>query len=147
MNKLIELHPPEGSTKDRKRRGRGEGSGLGRQSGRGHKGWHSRSGSKRVAYYEGGQMPLVRRIPKRGFSNLRFQSPIEIVNVSTIAILGLKKVDPTILKAKRAIKHDNVTIKILGNGEIDKAVEVSAHRFSKSAIEKIEKAGGKAHTL
>ncbi len=147
MNQLIELHPPEGSTKDRKRRGRGEGSGLGRQSGRGHKGWHSRSGSKRVAYYEGGQMPLVRRIPKRGFSNLRFQNPVEIVNVSTIAILGLKKVDPTILKAKGAIKHDNVTIKILGDGEIDKAVEVSAHRFSKSAIEKIEKAGGKAHTL
>lgn len=147
MSRLIDLRPKEGATRDRKRRGRGNASGLGRQSGRGHKGWHSRSGSKRLAWYEGGQMPLQRRIPKRGFSNAPFQQEVQIVNLATIAGLKLAKVDPAILKAKGVIKHADEVVKVLGDGDLTAAVEITAHTFSKSAQEKIEKAGGKAIAL
>lgn len=147
MNPLIDLIPAEGSRKNRKRRGRGNASGLGRTAGRGHKGWHARSGSKRVVWYEGGQMPLQRRVPKRGFSNVRFQSEVQIVNLDVIAALKLAKVNPAVLQDRGVIKHAGATVKVLGTGELSKAVEVAATRFSQRAIEKIEQAGGKAIVL
>ncbi len=147
MSRLIDLIPAEGSKKNRKRRGRGNASGLGRTAGRGQKGWHSRSGSKRLAWYEGGQMPLQRRVPKRGFSNARFQSEVQIVNLDTIATLKLAKVDPAVLHDRGVIKHAEATVKVLGDGELSQAVEVVASRFSQTAIEKIEQAGGKAIVL
>lgn len=147
MNPLIDLRPAEGSIKNRKRRGRGNASGLGRTAGRGNKGWHARSGSKRLAWYEGGQMPLQRRVPKRGFSNVRFQSEVQIVSLDAIAALKLVKVDPAVLQKRGVIKHAGATVKVLGGGELPKAVEVVASRFSKTAIEKIERAGGKAIVL
>lgn len=147
MSSLIDLIPAEGSTKNRKRRGRGNASGLGRTAGRGHKGWHARSGSKRLAWYEGGQMPLQRRVPKRGFSNARFQTEVQIVNLDAIAALKLAKVDPAVLQARGVIKHAEATVKVLGDGELSKAVEVVANRFSQAAIKKIEQAGGKAIEL
>lgn len=141
------LTPAEGSTRDRKRRGRGPGSGLGKTSGRGHKGYHSRSGSKRRPWYEGGQMPLQRRIPKRGFSNYLFRKEVQIVNLSDLVRLGADKVDPELLKAKGLVSKSSVPVKILGNGELDKAMEVSAHKFSQAARQKIEQAGGKVVEL
>ena len=147
MSQLIQLKPAGDSTRGRKRRGRGHASGLGKTSGRGHKGWHSRSGSKRPAWYEGGQMPLQRRIPKRGFSNARFRQELQIVNLETIAALKIDRVDPAILKERGIIKHANVPVKVLGDGELSSAVEVAAHRFSRSAKEKVEKSGGKVVVL
>lgn len=147
MSRLIDLIPAEGSKKNRKRRGRGNASGLGRTAGRGQKGWHSRSGSKRLAWYEGGQMPLQRRVPKRGFSNVRFQSEVQIVNLDAIAALKLAKVDPAVLQKRGVIKHAKATVKVLSDGELSKAVEVVASRFSQTAIKKIEQAGGKAIVL
>lgn len=147
MSQLIQLKPARGSTRGRKRRGRGHASGLGKTSGRGHKGWHSRSGSKRPAWYEGGQMPLQRRIPKRGFSNARFRQELQIVNLETIAALKIDRVDPAILKERGIIKHADVPVKVLGDGELSSAVEVAAHRFSRSAKEKVEKSGGKVVVL
>ncbi|MFC1747124.1 50S ribosomal protein L15, partial [Candidatus Neomarinimicrobiota bacterium] len=98
------------------------------------------------AWYEGGQMPLQRRIPKRGFSNIRFSEEVQVVNLETIARLKAAKVDPTLLKERGAIQHADGVVKILGNGELTEPVEVTAHQFSKSAKDKIEKAGGKAIT-
>ena len=144
MNQLIELQPAEGATHSKKRRGRGNASGLGRQAGRGHKGWHSRSGSKRVSWYEGGQMPLIRRLPKRGFSNYGFRKEVQIVNIESIARLNVAKVDIHLLVDKGVVKSTLIPIKVLGNGELEIAVEVIAGAFSQSAIDKIEKAGGKA---
>ena len=147
MSHLIDLKPAEGSTKNRRRRGRGTASGLGGTAGRGHKGWHARSGSKRLAWYEGGQMPLQRRLPKRGFSNARFQDEVQIVNLDAIAALKLAKVDPAVLRDRGVIKHAGATVKVLGRGELSKAIEVVASGFSQSAKEKIEQAGGKAIVL
>lgn len=144
MSARMELKPVPGSTHSSKRRGRGHGSGLGKTAGRGHKGWHSRSGSKRVAWYEGGQMPLQRRVPKRGFSNYPFRTRVEVVNLDAIARLELKKVDPEVLKERGLIQHVAGPVKVLGNGDLGSAVEIKAHRFSVSAKEKIEKAGGQA---
>jgi len=92
-------------------------------------------------------MPLQRRIPKRGFSNARFRRELQIVNLETIAALKIKKVDPVILKERGVIKHDDVPVKVLGDGELSSAVEVAAHKFSRSAREKVEKSGGKAVVL
>lgn len=147
MSPLIDLKPARGATRTRKRRGRGPGSGLGKTAGRGHKGWHSRSGSKHPAWYEGGQMPLQRRLPKRGFSNARFQERHQIVNLVTIAGLKLAKVNPTVLQERGVIKHAHVPVKVLGNGELSGAVEVAAHGFSASAKEKVEQSGGKVVLL
>ena len=143
MTALADLKPAQGSTHTRKRRGRGDASGLGGTAGRGHKGWHSRSGSKHPAWYEGGQMPLQRRIPKRGFSNARFREERQIVNLTAIAGLKLPKVDPAVLQEHGIIKHVRIPVKVLGDGELSGAVEVAAHAFSRSAREKVEKAGGK----
>lgn len=144
MSVRLELKPATGSTRPSKRRGRGPASGLGKTAGRGHKGWHSRSGSKRLAWYEGGQMPLQRRVPKRGFSNAPFSKPVQIVNLEAIARLQLDKVDPEIFKQRGLIQNVKIAVKVLGNGDLETAVEVNAHGFSRSAREKIEKAGGQA---
>ena len=141
------LIPASGATRARKRIGRGNASGQGRTAGRGMNGYHSRSGSKRLVWREGGQMPLQRRIPKRGFSNAPFRKEIQIVNLETLERLGVAKIDPAVLQAKGAIKKAGKPVKILGMGELKSGLEVTAHSFSKSAIEKIEKAGGKAIVL
>lgn len=141
------LQPAKGAVRNRKRRGRGNGSGLGKTAGRGHKGYHSRSGSKRMPWYEGGQMPLQRRIPKRGFSNYGFRKEYQIVSLATLVRLGLDKFDPASLEAGGAIKHAARPVKILGHGALEKAIDVSAHGFSQAAREKIEKSGGKVTVL
>ena len=140
---LSNLNPAKGATRDRKRIGRGNATGQGRTAGKGHKGYKSRSGATAKLYFEGGQMSLARRLPKRGFTNI-FSKDIQIVNVSVIEKLGLKKIDVDILYDKGAISKKNVPVKILGNGDIKSSVEICAHFFSQSAITKIEKAGGKA---
>tara|TARA_B100000029_G_scaffold488959_1_gene546199 strand:+ start:2907 stop:3347 length:441 start_codon:yes stop_codon:yes gene_type:complete len=145
--KLNKLLSPRSFNKSRKRIGRGQGSGKGKTSGRGNKGYHSRSGSKRRSWFEGGQMPLQRRVPKRGFSNLRFKIVYQIVSLSSISNLGLEKVDITTLLDNGLIQSGIKPVKILANGEINNAVEVFANAFSEGAINKIEKAGGKAVIL
>jgi len=142
--KLDELKPAKGSTKNTKRLGRGPGTGWGRTSGRGNKGAGQRSGNKKRAWFEGGQMPLLRRLPKRGFSNYGFRKEFQIVNLSTLELLNVNKIDAAILAENGVVKSAYQPIKILGDGEISKSIEVSANSFSKSAVEKIEKAGGKA---
>ena len=139
---LSKLSPAQGSISDKKRIGRGNATGQGRTSGKGHKGYKSRSGSSSRLHFEGGQMSLARRLPKRGFTNI-FSKEIQIVNLNTIEKLALKKIDIDVLYDKGAISKKNVPVKILANGDIKSAVEVCAHSFSQSAIKKIEKAGGK----
>lgn len=145
---LSNLQYSKGSRRNRKRVGRGQGSGFGKTAGRGHKGQKSRSGGSIPAWFEGGQMPLQRRVPKRGFTNI-FRKERQIVNLSDLKgrIKGAK-INPEALKKAGLIKSLKKPVKILGNGdELSKAYEVHAHAFSKSAIEKIEKAGGKAIKL
>ena len=141
---LGSLKPSKGSIRNMKRIGRGNGSGQGRTAGKGHKGYQSRSGTKNRFHFEGGQTPLMRRLPKRGFSNYGFRKEIQIINLERIDSLAIAKVNVEILYAKGVVKKTDVPIKILGNGEIKSAVEITADMFSKSAIEKLEKAGGKA---
>ena len=138
------LKPTNGSISSSKRIGRGNGSGQGRTAGKGHKGYQSRSGTKNRFHFEGGQTPLMRRLPKRGFSNYGFRKEVQIVNLGKIASLKIKKINANILHEKGAIKKTDVLVKILGNGDIKDPVEITADMFSKSAIEKLEKAGGKA---
>jgi large subunit ribosomal protein L15 len=138
------LKPAEGSVRDTKRIGRGNGSGQGRTAGKGHNGYQSRSGTKTRFHFEGGQTPLMRRLPKRGFSNYGFRKEVQIVNLEQVASLELDTVDVNILKERGVIKKTDIPVKILGNGELKKPIEITADMFSKSAIEKLEKAGGKA---
>ncbi len=145
----MELHtlkPPAGSKKKRKRVGRGPGSGTGKTSGRGHKGAGARSGHKRKSGHEGGQMPLHRRLPKRGFTNI-FKKEFQLVNVAELARCQPGEVDGEALKKAGLVKKLDVPIKVLGNGNIDKAYMVKAQAFSKTAMEKIEAAGGKAEVV
>ena len=144
--KLNSLSPINGSTKSRKRVGRGHGSGLGKSAGRGDKGAGQRSGFKRRAWFEGGQMPLARRLPMRGFNNL-FKKDFQIVNINRIEALGLKKVNAQILKENGLIRSALKPVKILGNGDIKSKIDITATVFSQSAKEKIEKAGGTATVL
>ena len=141
--KLDSLTPVPGSTKNRKRVGRGPGSGLGRTSGRGEKGAQARSGFKRRPWFEGGQMALARRLPKRGFTNL-FRKEFQIVNLEAIEKLGLDTVDAQILADSGLIRSALKPIKILADGEFKLKVTVIASAFSKSAKEQIEQAGGTA---
>ena len=141
---LSNLKPSKGSIRGTKRIGRGNASGQGRTAGKGHKGYQSRSGTKNRFHFEGGQTPLMRRLPKRGFSNYGFRKKVQIINLERISTLGLEKINPEILVEKGFVKHADIAVKILGNGNIEKPVEVTAHMFSKSAVEKLEKAGGKA---
>ena len=144
---LSNLKYAAGSRKKRKKIGRGIGSGHGGTSTRGHKGQRSRSGSKVKAWFEGGQMPLQRRIPKRGFTNI-FRVEYQPVNISSFERLeGHDVITPEILLELRLVRKKNVPVKILGDGEVGRAVEVHAHRFSKTAKDKIEKAGGKVVVL
>ena len=138
------LNPVKGSVRNSKRIGRGNGSGQGRTAGKGHNGYKSRSGTKTRFHFEGGQTPLMRRLPKRGFSNYGFRKEVQIVNLQQIDSLNINKVDSNILYERGVIKKINVTLKILGNGDLKNGVEITADMFSKSAIEKLEKAGGKA---
>ena len=144
--KLNSISPIIGSTKTRKRVGRGHGSGLGKSAGRGDKGAGQRSGFKRRAWFEGGQMPLARRLPMRGFKNI-FKKEFQIVNIDNIVALGLKEVNAQTLLDNGLIRSALKPVKILGNGEIKSKINFTATVFSKSAKEKIEKAGGTATEL
>ena len=140
--KLGALKPSKGATHSKKRVGRGHGSGLGRNAGRGEKGYHSRSGSKHRPWFEGGQMPLHRRVPKRGFSNFLFKKEFQLVNVADLEKLNVDTIDPNIMMENGLVKYALRPIKVLGDGDLTKKVNVSASSFSASAKEKIEKAGG-----
>lgn len=140
--KLSSLRPTKGATSNRKRVGRGHGSGLGRTAGRGEKGYHSRSGSKNRSWFEGGQMPLHRRLPKRGFSNYLFRKQYQIVNLRDIDALNLEEIDSKKLFDNGLIRSFLQPVKVLGDGDVSKAIKIKATTFSKSAILKIEKAGG-----
>ena len=141
--KLNSLTPVPGSTKNRKRVGRGHGSGLGKSAGRGDKGAGQRSGFKRRPWFEGGQMPLARRLPRRGFTNI-FKKEFQIVNLNALGDLGIEKIDAQIMFQKGLVRSALKPIKILGDGELNMKLEVTASAFSTSAKEKIEKAGGTA---
>ena len=140
--KLSSLRPTKGATSNRKRVGRGHGSGLGRTAGRGEKGYHSRSGSKNRSWFEGGQMPLHRRLPKRGFSNYLFRKQYQIVNLRDIDALNLEEINSKKLFDNGLIRSFLQPVKVLGDGDVSKAIKIKATTFSKSAILKIEKAGG-----
>ncbi|MFI5143725.1 MAG: 50S ribosomal protein L15 [Thermoanaerobaculales bacterium] len=139
---LHNLSPRPGSTKDRKRVGRGPGSGNGKTAGRGHKGQLSRSGYKSRRNFEGGQMPLVRRIPKRGFTNI-FRKEFSIVNVSQLERFPAgSEITPDLLLAEGVISKLAHGVKVLGDGKLSRKLTVKAHKFSKKAQEVIEAAGG-----
>ena len=142
---LSTLRPPKGATANRKRVGRGMGSGMGKTSTRGHKGQRSRSGSRMMRGFEGGQMPLHRRLPKRGFTNI-FRTEYQVVNLDRLAGLGESNITPELM-VKNGLAGKNDLIKVLGDGELKSALTVQAHKFSKSAQEKITKAGGKAELI
>lgn len=140
---LSSLRPAKGSTHKKKRVGRGPGSGLGKTAGRGEKGQKSRSGYSLKIGFEGGQMPLHRRLPKRGFNNIFKKRWLEV----SLAALNQhfqpdEEITPQVLHDRGVIKKANYDVVVLGNGELSKALRVAAHRFTKSAREKIEKAGG-----
>ena len=144
---IHELTPTEGTRHVAKRKGRGHGTGNGKTAGRGHKGQHARSGGGVRVGFEGGQMPLVRRVPKRGFNNI-FAKPFEAVNVSVFecfedgAVVGVEE-----LLAAGILSKCKYGVKVLGNGEITKKITVKANAFSESAKAKIEAAGGKAEVV
>ena len=139
----MKLVKPVNSIKKSRRVGRGNGSGLGRTSGRGHKGAGQRSGFKHRYWFEGGQMPLYRRVPMRGFNNSNFQKSYEIVNLASISKIKAKNIDSEALFKNGLISSVFAAVKILGNGDIDKAYNITASSFSESAVKKIEEAGGK----
>ncbi len=141
--KLSSLTPVPGSIKNRKRVGRGHGSGLGKSAGRGDKGAGQRSGFKRRPWFEGGQMSLARRLPKRGFTNL-FKKEFQVVNLDAIDTLGLDTINPQVLEKHGLVRSALKPVKILGDGELKTKLNVTATAFSNSAKEKIEKAGGTA---
>lgn len=138
------MKPKKAYARRKKRLGRGPGSGKGKTAGRGHKGQLSRSGSSAKPGFEGGQNPLYRRLPKRGFSHAAFRPEYRIVNLELIGKLGEKQVTPDTLIAKGFIKNVRDGLRVLAKGELKEAVEIQAHYFSRAAKEKIEKAGGKA---
>ncbi len=140
---LNNLSPTPGSTHKKKRVGRGPGSGLGKTAGKGHKGQKSRSGYSKKIGFEGGQMPLQRRLPKRGFTNIFKKKWVEISLAKLEENFGANdEITPEVLHERGLIKKAKHDLVILGNGEISKALKISAHRFTKSAKEKIENAGG-----
>ena len=138
---LSNLRAPRKANENKKRVGRGMGSGMGKTSTRGHKGQGSRSGSSLMRGFEGGQMPLHRRLPKRGFTNI-FKTEYEVVNLERLATLDATEITPEVLRKAGIVTSKNTLVKVLGQGELSKALTVHAHKFSKSAQEKIEKAGG-----
>ena len=140
---LSKLRAPKNANRERKRVGRGMGSGHGKTSTRGHKGQGSRSGSSLMRGFEGGQMPLHRRLPKRGFTNI-FRTEYTVLNLDRLVALNESELTLEAFQAKGYLKRRGELLKILGNGELTTAITVHAHKFSKAAQEKIEKAGGKA---
>ena len=144
--KLNSLVPDKGSTRNTKRRGRGHGSGLGKSAGRGDKGAGQRSGFKRRAWFEGGQMPLSRRLPKKGFTN-NFRKEFQIVNLSRLDGIEEKKIDAKLLYDKGLVRSPFKPVKILGSGDLKNPLNIVATEFSKSAKGKIEKLGGTAQVL
>ena len=143
---LSNLRAPRKANTERKRVGRGMGSGMGKTSTRGHKGQGSRSGSSLMRGFEGGQMPLHRRLPKRGFTNI-FRTEYTVINLDRLAELNVSEIALEDYKKLGLVSSKNALVKILGSGELTSAITVHAHKFSKSATEKIEKAGGKALVL
>lgn len=143
---LSNLRAPKKANTERKRVGRGMGSGMGKTSTRGHKGQGSRSGSSLMRGFEGGQMPLHRRLPKRGFTNI-FRTEYTVINLDRLAAVNVSEIALEDYKNLGLASSKNALIKILGSGELTSAITVHAHKFSKSAAEKIEKAGGKAVVL
>ena len=140
--RLDSLKPVKGSVKNKKRIGRGHGSGFGKTSGRGHKGSGQRSGNKKRPWFEGGQMPLARRLPRRGFNNI-FKEKFQIVNICDIVnIQKVSKVDPVVLNDNGLIRSALKPVKILGKGDIDIKISITASSFSETAKNKIENAGG-----
>ena len=142
---LSNIRAPKKASEKKKRVGRGMGSGMGKTSARGHKGQRSRSGSRMMRGFEGGQMPLHRRMPKRGFTNI-FRKEYSIVNLEKLIELGETTITPDVLRKAGVIKGAH-PVKVLGDGELSKALSVQAHKFSKSAQDKITKAGGKFEVL
>ena len=145
LNELVSA--PE--AKSRKRVGRGPGSGMGKTSTRGQKGQKSRSGASIPAWFQGGQTPLYRRVPKRGFNNARFRTEYATINLSDLNkyFNDGDEVTPEVLKEKGIIKQQLCGVKVLGNGELEKKLTIRANRFSSSAVTKIESAGGKAEVI
>ncbi len=145
--RIEDLRPNEGAKKDRKRVGRGDGSGHGKTATRGEKGQKARAGGAKRPGFEGGQMPLVRRMPKVGFKNI-FRKEYAQVNLRDLARIADKEtVGPEVLFDEGIVKKLGAGIKVLGHGELTRAMTVQAHKFSKSAIQKIEAAGGKAEVI
>lgn len=142
---LSNIRAPRKAGENKKRVGRGMGSGMGKTSTRGHKGQRSRSGSRLLRGFEGGQMPLHRRLPKRGFTNI-FREEFSVVNLDKLVALGETTINPEVLQ-KAGLARAKRRVKILGDGELTAALTVQAHKFSKAAQEKITKAGGKAEVL
>ena len=146
--KLHNISVPEGATKTRKRVGRGIGSGTGKTAGKGHKGQNARSGGGVRPGFEGGQLPLFRRLPKRGFSNAMFKVRYAIINLSDLnKFEDNTVVTPELLKEMGLVKNQLDGIKVLGNGTLEKKLVVKAHKFSSVATEQIEKLGGKAEVI
>ena len=144
MSLLSDLRPQHGSTGYRKRVGRGHGSGLGGTSGKGHKGQKARAGGTVRRGFEGGQTPLMRRLPKFGFSNKNFRTEYDVFNLGQLERFG-KEVTPEVLEKAGALRVGR--IKILANGTLTGAITVRAHKFSRQAMEAIQKAGGKAEVI
>ncbi len=140
---LSNLKPAQGSRKDRKRVGRGPGSGWGKTAGRGSKGQKSGSGYSRKRGFEGGQMPLTRRIPKRGFTNIH-RTELTIVNLDRLAKLRKEEIRPKDMADQGLIKKESERVKVLGRGDLVSAKTIHAHEFSESAVKKIEAKGGRA---
>jgi large subunit ribosomal protein L15 len=145
--RLHNLKNTPGAVHRKKRLGNGESSGLGKTCGKGHKGQKSRSGGGIPIGFEGGQMPLYRKLPHRGFSNVQFATNYEVVNVGDLSKLSDSEATPETMAKAGILRPDSKLVKILGTGDVDKAYKVSAHKFSTSAKDKIEKAGGEVITL
>lgn len=146
--KLHTMYASEGATKTRKRVGRGPGSGLGKTSGKGHKGQNARSGGGVRPGFEGGQLPLFRRLPKRGFKNAMFKTVYATINLSDLNKFENDSViTPELLKEMGILKNQLDGVKVLGNGTLEKKLTVKANQFSKKAKEEIEKLGGKAEVI
>ena len=146
--KLHTLYPNDGATATRKRVGRGPGSGLGKTSGKGHKGQNARSGGGVRPGFEGGQLPLFRRLPKRGFTNARFKTVYAVINLSDLNNFeDGAVVTPELLKEMGILKNQLDGVKVLGNGKLERKLTVQANKFSASAVEAIEALGGKAEVI
>ena len=146
--KLHTMYAQEGATKTRKRVGRGTGSGLGKTSGKGHKGQKARSGGGVRPGFEGGQLPLFRRLPKRGFTNAMFKTTYAVLNLDDLNKFEENtEITPELLKEMGILKNQLNGVKILGNGTLEKKLTVKANQFSKKAKEEIEKLGGKAEVI